>query len=110
MLFDGQAVSGTTCDAINPTGSTCSTQATAFYRFELPPQSDVPLHLSGNLLWGILCECPQGPGCCVGPGGDTGPQGLDTALANPDSTPRAGVLALSRIDEACGGYSVTLGP
>ncbi len=110
VLVDAQPVSGTTCGAVNPTGSTCSTQATVFYHFDLPPQSDVPLHLSGNLFWGVLCECPEGSGCCVGPGGDTGPQGLDTSLANPDSTSRAGVLAVWRSDDACGDYTVSLGP
>jgi hypothetical protein len=80
------------------------------HAFELPAQTDVPLHLSGNLLWGVLCQCPEAPSCCVGPGGDTGPQGLDTDLANPDPTPRSGVLAIWRSDEACGDYTVSLGP
>jgi hypothetical protein len=109
-LVDGQPVSGTTCDAVNPAGSTCGTQPTAFYRFELPPQSDVPLHLSANLSWGVLCECPERAVCCVGPSGFTASQGYDTSLANMGSTPRSGVLAISRRDEGCGDYTVSLGP
>jgi hypothetical protein len=110
VMVVGQAVSGTTCGADNPPGTTCSTMATVFYRFVLPPKSELPLHLSGNLLWGVLCDCPQAANCCVGPGGDTGPQGLDAALANTDPAPRPGVLEISRLDQACGGYTVTLGP
>ncbi len=84
-LVVGVAATGTTCDVSHPPGSSCSETATAFYRFEVPP------------------------GSCVGPGGNTGPDGTGTALANTGTTPLVGVLEVGRTDVPCGEYAITLG-
>ncbi len=111
-LLPGPGVSGSTCTAVNPPGSSCSAVPTVFFRFTVPPATEIPLLLSGHLAWGVLCACPESPGagCCVGPGGTTGNGLVSTVLANKGSTPLHGALEIQRADGPCGAYSLMLGP
>jgi len=109
-LTAGGTASGTTCGAVNPSGCTCSDgPPTVFYSFVVPPMTELSLTMSADLVWGVLCGCPESV-CCAGPGGTTGPDGTGTAIANRGASPMSVTLALSRLNVDCGGYTVSLGP